>query len=34
MQIHENILSTIGHTPLVKLNRTMAVIPGLFLAKV
>ncbi|MCB0786170.1 MAG: pyridoxal-phosphate dependent enzyme, partial [Flavobacteriales bacterium] len=34
MQIHENILSTIGHTPLVKLNRTMAGIPGLFLAKV
>ena len=34
MQIHENILSTIGHTPLVKLNKTMAGVPGLFLAKV
>lgn len=34
MQYYENILKTIGNTPLVKLNRTMAGIPALVLAKV
>ena len=34
MKIHENILSTIGNTPLVKLNRITKDIPGTFLAKV
>ncbi|MCB9169893.1 MAG: pyridoxal-phosphate dependent enzyme [Flavobacteriales bacterium] len=34
MQIHENILSTIGNTPLVKLNRIVSDVPGLVLAKV
>ncbi|MDQ3102019.1 MAG: pyridoxal-phosphate dependent enzyme [Bacteroidota bacterium] len=34
MKIHENILSTIGNTPLVKLNRITQEIPGTFLAKV
>ncbi|MCB0793076.1 MAG: pyridoxal-phosphate dependent enzyme [Flavobacteriales bacterium] len=34
MKIHENILSTIGNTPLVKLNRITKDIPGTVLAKV
>jgi cystathionine beta-synthase len=34
MQIHENILSTIGNTPLVKLNRITSEIPAMVLAKV
>ncbi len=34
MQYHENILSTIGNTPLVKLNRIGADIPATLLIKV
>ena len=34
MQIHENILSTIGNTPLVKLNKITKEIPAMVLAKV
>ncbi|MCL4282513.1 MAG: pyridoxal-phosphate dependent enzyme [Flavobacteriales bacterium] len=34
MKIHENILSTIGNTPLVKLNRIVADLPCTVLAKV
>ncbi|MCB0793967.1 MAG: pyridoxal-phosphate dependent enzyme, partial [Flavobacteriales bacterium] len=34
MKIHENILSTIGNTPLVKLNRTVSDIQAIVLAKV
>ncbi len=34
MQYKENILATIGNTPLVKINKLAAGIPGLILAKV
>jgi cystathionine beta-synthase len=34
MKYHQNILQTIGNTPLVQLNRVAAGIPGLILAKV
>lgn len=34
MNYHENILSTIGNTPLVKINRITSEIPALVLAKV
>ncbi|MBS1937866.1 MAG: pyridoxal-phosphate dependent enzyme [Bacteroidetes bacterium] len=34
MKIHENILGTIGHTPMVKLNRIAADLPCMVLAKV
>lgn len=34
MKYHENILGTIGNTPLVKLNKITAEIPALVLAKV
>ncbi len=34
MQYFENILGTIGNTPLVKLNKTMEEVPALVLAKV
>ncbi len=34
MNYHENILGTIGNTPLVKLNKTMEEVPALVLAKV
>jgi cystathionine beta-synthase len=34
MNYHENILSTIGNTPLVKINRIAAEIPALVLAKI
>lgn len=34
MKIHENILGTIGHTPMVKLNRVVAALPCTVLAKV
>ncbi len=34
MQYHENILSTIGNTPLVKINRVAADVPALVLMKV
>ncbi len=34
MKIHENILGTIGNTPMVKLNRMVADLPCLVLAKV
>lgn len=34
MQYKQNVLETIGHTPLVKLNRIAADIPALVLAKV
>ena len=34
MKIHDNILSTIGNTPLVKLNRITKDVPGTVLAKV
>ncbi len=34
MNYRDNILETIGHTPLVKLNRTVGDIPALVLAKV
>ena len=34
MKIHENILSTIGNTPMVKLNTITKEIPGMVLAKV
>lgn len=34
MQYYNNIVETIGHTPLVKLNSITKSIPGLFLAKV
>ncbi len=34
MKIHENILGTIGNTPMVKLNRITADLPCLVLAKV
>ncbi|MDX2133859.1 MAG: pyridoxal-phosphate dependent enzyme [Saprospiraceae bacterium] len=34
MQYKENILGTIGNTPLVKINKLAAGIPGLILAKV
>jgi len=34
MQYSENILGTIGHTPLVKINKITAEIPALVLAKV
>jgi cystathionine beta-synthase len=33
MNFHENILSTIGNTPLVKLNKVVADIPATILAK-
>jgi cystathionine beta-synthase len=34
MKIHENILSTVGNTPMVKLNRITAELPCTVLAKV
>lgn len=34
MKIHENILTTVGDTPLVKLNRLVAGLPCTVLAKV
>src|SRR5580700_6734414 len=34
MQYNENILGTIGHTPMVKINRITKDIPALVLAKV
>ena len=34
MKIHNNILETIGNTPLVKLNKIAEDIPGTILAKV
>lgn len=34
MKYYNNIVETIGHTPLVKLNKITKGIPGLFLAKV
>ena len=34
MQIHDNILSTIGHTPMVRLNKIVKDIPATVLAKV
>ena len=34
MNYHENILSTIGNTPLVKINRIASEIPALVLAKI
>lgn len=34
MKIHENILSTVGNTPMVKLNRIVADLPCTVLAKV
>ncbi len=34
MNYHENILSTIGNTPLVKINRITSGIPALVLAKI
>jgi cystathionine beta-synthase len=34
MDYHENILGTIGNTPMVKLNRVTAEIPALVLAKI
>ncbi len=34
MDIKNNVLETIGNTPLIKLNRTVAGIPGLILGKV
>jgi cystathionine beta-synthase len=34
MNYHENILSTIGNTPLVKINRITKEIPALILAKI
>jgi len=34
MKYHENILGTIGNTPMVKLNKIVEGIPGLFLAKI
>ena len=34
MEYHENILGTIGHTPMVKLNKVVKDIPALVLAKV
>ncbi len=34
MKIHENILSTVGNTPMVKLNRLVADLPCTVLAKV
>lgn len=34
MKIHDNILSTVGNTPLVKLNRLVAELPCTVLAKV
>jgi cystathionine beta-synthase len=34
MNYHENILSTIGNTPLVKINRITSEIPALVLAKI
>lgn len=34
MKIHENILGTVGNTPLVKLNRMVAELPCTVLAKV
>ncbi|MBL8002311.1 MAG: pyridoxal-phosphate dependent enzyme, partial [Flavobacteriales bacterium] len=34
MKIHENILSTIGNTPLVKLNRITKDVAATVLAKV
>src|SRR5690606_23793999 len=34
MKIHENILTTVGDTPLVKLNRLVAELPCTVLAKV
>ena len=34
MEYHENILGTIGNTPLVKLNKITSEIPGLVLAKI
>jgi cysteine synthase len=33
MQIHENVLSVIGHTPLVKLNRVASSVKATLLAK-
>ena len=34
MKYYQNIVDTIGNTPLVKLNKITRNIPGLFLAKV
>src|SRR6201990_1687872 len=34
MKYHNNIVETIGNTPLVRLNKITKDIPGLFLAKV
>ena len=34
MEYHENILGTIGNTPLVKLNKIAKQVPGLILAKI
>ncbi|MFK7935964.1 MAG: PLP-dependent cysteine synthase family protein, partial [Saprospiraceae bacterium] len=34
MNYHENILTTIGNTPLVKLNKVMADVPALVLGKI
>jgi cystathionine beta-synthase len=34
MKYYNNIIETIGHTPLVKINKITKDIPGLFLAKV
>ena len=34
MEYHENILGTIGNTPLVKLNKITKEISGLVLAKI
>ena len=34
MEYHQNILGTIGNTPLVKLNKITKEVPGLVLAKI
>ena len=34
MEYHQNILGTIGNTPLVKLNKITNEVPGLILAKI
>ena len=34
MEYHDNILGTIGNTPLVKLNKITKEVPGLVLAKI
>ncbi|MBS1612480.1 MAG: cystathionine beta-synthase, partial [Bacteroidetes bacterium] len=34
MKYYNNIVETIGNTPLVKLNNITKDVPGLFLAKV